>query len=552
MSTVVATESSRAGVDCDVIVIGAGVTGLYCIHRMRELGLKVRAFEEGTGVGGTWYWSRYPGCRLDSESFTYGYSFSPELLRDWRWSEMYATQAEIEAYFNFAADRLGLREFIQFETRIERLEYIEAEQYWLVVPSKGAPVRARYVIAAVGLLSAHFVPDLEGVDEFEGEWRHTGRWPKEGIDLDGKRVGVIGTGSTGMQVVSAIAPIISHLTVFQRTANYMAPLRNRPIDDEMQRWIEEHYDEIFELCAASPTGFMHQFDPRSAMSVSKAERWTKFAELWREPGFKKWLSNFADVMVPGPANEEYSEFVRERMRERIKDPELAKILVPMDHPFGSKRPPCENGYLEVFAQDNVDLIDVKSDPIERMTRTGIRTRDKDIPLDVIIFATGYDAVTGSLLRMKITGAGGHEIADKYSAGPRNYLGVMTRDFPNFFMLNSASVGNLVRAAEPLVDWVADCITHMRDASLAAMQPTEEAENYWTQYTSDAGIRLLRTKANSWNVGANIPGKPAALVTPPDNAVVMRRRREKEAAEGYPGFSFAPQHAGSPAPEAATR
>jgi len=355
------------------------------------------------------------------------------------------------------------------------------------------------------------------------------------MDLAGKRVGVIGTGATGVQLITEIAREVSHLTVFQRTANFCAPLRNGPIDDDFQREIKASYPEIFKKCMETPGSFIHQFDPRSAMDVSAEERLEQYERLWEKPGFGKWLANFYDVMLPGEANEDYAEFVRNKIRERVHDPVVAEMLVPKDHMFGSKRLPCESGYYEVFNQDNVLLVDVREAPIERITPNGVKTSAAEYDLDVIIFATGYDAVTGSLNRMEIRGEGGQTLKDKFANGPRTYMGVQSAGFPNLFTINAASVGNFVRAAEPLVDWVSDAISYVRNNEFMTISPTLEAEDAWVNHVNEAGAKILRTQANSWFVGANIPGKARVLLTSPDTAPVMRAKRAEVAANGYEGF-----------------
>ena len=521
----------------DAIVIGAGVTGLYALYRLRQLGFSVLAFEDGSGVGGTWYWNRYPGARFDSESYTYGYSFSEELLQEWDWKELYSGQPENERYLNYVADKFDLKQYIQFNARVSSATYDEAANRWLVEIADGRRAAGQFLITAVGLLSAAYVPDFEGLDSFQGDWCHTGRWPKEGMDLAGKRVGVIGTGATGVQLITEIAKEVGHLTVFQRTANYCAPLRNREIDPETQEEIKANYPEIFRRCMETPGSFMHQFDPRSALEVSPEERMEQYEKLWEEPGFKKWLSNFYDVMLPGEANEDYAEFVRNKIRERVKDPVVAEMLAPKDHMFGSKRLPCESGYYEVYNQDNVQLVDVREAPIERLTPKGLKTTEAEYELDVIIFATGYDAVTGSLNRIDIRGEGGELLKDKFAGGPRTFMGVSSAGFPNLFTVNAASVGNFVRAAEPLVDWVCECMSYVRDNEYMSISATEEAEEEWVRHVNEDGANILRTKADSWFVGANIPGKARALLTSPDSAPVMRAKRAEVAAKGYEGFAL---------------
>ena len=519
----------------DAIIIGAGVTGLYSLYRLRELGFSVRAFEEGGGVGGTWFWNRYPGCRFDSESYTYGYSFSEELLREWDWKEHFPGQPENERYLNYVADKFDLRRHIRLNSRVQSAVFDEDQNLWQVNLEDGHRARAQFLITSVGILSAGYIPDFEGIDSFKGEWCHTGRWPKEGMDLAGKRVGVIGTGATGVQLITEIAKEVSHLTVFQRTANFCAPLRNGPIDDEFQREIKANYPDIFKKCNETAGSFIHEFDPRSAMEVSPEERLEQYERLWTKPGFGKWLANFYDVMLPGEANEDYAEFVRNKIRERVNDPVVAEMLVPKDHMFGSKRLPCESGYYEVFNQDNVLLVDVRQAPIERITPNGVKTSTAEYELDVIIFATGFDAVTGSLNKLDIRGEGGQTLKDKFAGGPRTYMGISSAGFPNLFTINAASVGNFVRAAEPLVDWVSQAMCYVRENQFTRISATLEAEDAWVNHVNEAGAKILRTQANSWFVGANIPGKTRVLLTSPDSAPVMRAKRAEVVANGYEGF-----------------
>ena len=529
------TEAAEEVEQYDVIIIGAGVTGLYQLYRLRELGISVRIFEDGGGIGGTWYWNRYPGCRFDSESYTYGYSFSEELLQEWDWKEYYSGQPENERYLNYVADKFDLRRDIQLNARVASAVYDEDQSRWHVQTEDGRRAETQFLITAVGNLSARYIPDFEGIDSFKGNWCHTARWPKEGMNLAGKRVGVIGTGATAVQLIPEIAKEVAHLTVFQRTANYCAPLRNGEIDPETQSEIKANYPEIFKKCMETPGAFMHEFDPRSALEVPPEERLDQYERLWAEPGFKKWLSNFQDIMSPGEANEDYAEFVRNKIRERVKDPVVAEMLVPKDHLFGSKRLPCETGYYDVYNQDNVLLVDVRKAPIERITPTGIKTSDAEYELDVIIYATGYDAGTGSLTRIDIHGEGGQTIKDKYAGGPRTFLGIQSAGFPNLFIMPGAGAGNFTRGCEPLVEWVTDCISYVRENEFTRISASPEAEDAWIKSAAEASANLLRTKGNSWFVGANIPGKARVLLGSPYTAPVMRAKRAAVAANGYEGF-----------------
>ena len=521
----------------DAIIIGAGVTGLYQLYCLRQLGLSVRIFEDGSEVGGTWYWNRYPGARFDSESYTYGYSFSEELLQEWDWKEHYSGQPENERYLNYVADKFDLRRDIEFNAHVSSAIYDEYKGRWQVQTQDGRQASGQFLVAAVGNLSAGYIPEFDGINRFQGNWCHTSRWPKDGMALANKRVGVVGTGATAIQLIPEIAAEVAHLTIFQRTANYSAPLRNCPIDPEWQRDIKANYPEIFKKCSETPGAFIHEFDPRSAMDVSKEERLAQYERLWAEPGFKKWLANFQDIMVPGEANEDYAEFVRDKIRQRVADPVVAELLVPKDHPFGSKRIPCETGYYDVFNRDNVLLVDVRDTPIKRITPQGIQTDSVEYELDVIIFATGYDAGTGSLTRIDIQGEGGLTIKNKYAEGPRNYMGLLSAGFPNLFIMPGAGAGNFTRGCEPVVEWVSDCIKYIRQNKFKNISASTEAEDTWTKYVAEAGANSLRTKADSWFVGANIPGKARVLLGSPDSAPIAKAKRDQVAANGYEGFLF---------------
>ena len=523
--------------ETDVIVIGAGVTGLYSLYRLRQLGFSAQAFEGGRRGGRHLVLEPLPpGRGFDSESYTYGYSFSEELLQEWEWKEHYSAQPENERYLNYVADKFELRRDITFGARVASLVYDEAANRWEATTDDGRKARAQFVITAIGILSARYVPDFEGLESYEGEWCHTNRWPKEGMRLAGRRVGVIGTGATAVQLIPEIAGEVAQLTVFQRTANYCVPLRNSVIDPETQEYIKSHYPEIFRRCGETAGSFMHLFDPRSALEVPEEEKRAQYERLWAEPGFKKWLSNFYDVMMPGPANEDYAEFVRNKIRERVHDPEVAELLAPKDHMFGSKRLPCESGYYEVYNRENVTLVDVRAAPIARITPSGLRLEDgREFELDVIIFATGYDAVTGSLNKIHVEGVGGEVLKEKFANGPRTYMGMSSAGYPNLFTVNAASVGNFVRAAEPLVEWVTEAIAYVRDSGRRRIMATPEAEEAWRRHIEEDGARILRTQANSWFVGANIPGKARVLLTAPDTAPGDAGEAGGSVGQGVRGF-----------------
>jgi cation diffusion facilitator CzcD-associated flavoprotein CzcO len=523
----------------DAIVIGAGISGLYQLIRLRKLGLTVRVYETGSGVGGTWYWNRYPGARFDSESYSYGYSFSEELLQEWDWKEHFSGQPENERYLNYVADKFDLRRDIQFNANVAAATYDEKENQWEVRLDDGARARARFLITAVGILSAHNIPGFAGIESFKGESFHTSRWPKERVELAGKRVGVIGTGATAVQLITEIAKEVGHLTVFQRTANYCAPLRNGPIDPETQAKIKASYPEIFKRTRETFAGFIHDFDPRSVFDVTPEERQARFEELWAQPGFSKWLGNFKDIMGNKAANELFAEFVRNKIRERVKDPVIAEKLVPKNHPFGTKRVPLESGYYEQFNRPNVLLVDLRESPIERITPKGVKTKDAEYELDVIIYATGFDAVTGTLTRIDIRGEGGLSLKDKWADGPRTYLGIQTVGFPNLFTLvgphNGATFCNMPRCIEQNVEWVTDCIRYLREKGLKRMVPSPAAEQAWTEHVNEMAEGTLLSEADSWFFGANIPGKKRTVLMYLGGSLTYRKKVDEVAAKDYEGF-----------------
>ena len=525
----------------DAVVIGAGMAGMYQLHRLRELGLRVRVFETGGGVGGTWYWNRYPGARFDSESYSYGYSFSQEILKEWSWGEHFAPQPETLRYLDFVADKLDLRKDIQFESRVERACYDATKNVWEIEVEGGTRARSRFLITAVGPLSAPTLPKLEGMDRFAGESWHTARWPHHPVEFSGKRVGVVGTGATGVQVIQEVAKTAGHLTVFQRTPNYCAPLGNRPIDEATQREIKASYPEIFETCRESHGAFLHTADPRSALEVSPDEREALYARLYREPGFGIWMGNFHDTLISREANDLISEFMRRKIRERVLDPEVAETLVPKNHGFGTRRVPLETHYYEVYNQENVRLIDLFETPIERVTRKGIQTTNEEHELDMIIYATGFDAVTGSFDRIDIRGEGGLKLSDKWADGPRTYLGLQSVGFPNLLTLvgphNAATFCNIPRCIEQNVEWVTELIEHMRDHGYERISPRPEAEDEWTKHVYETAALSLIPTADSWFMGVNqnLPNKKRTFMAYLGGAPAYRARCEGVAANGYAGF-----------------
>ena len=521
----------------DAIVIGAGVSGLYQLYRLRELGLSVLCLEDGSGVGGTWYWNRYPGCRFDSESETYGYSFSKELLQEWDLKEHYSGQPENERYLNYVADKFDLKKDIQFNSHVTAARYDKESNRWDVTLESGERFRTQFLVAAVGILSARYIPPFEGIDSFQGESYHTSRWPKEKVDFTGKRVGVIGTGATAVQLIPIIAKEVKHLTVFQRTPNYCAPLRNGLVSEETQKRFKETYDQIHKRIRETPAGFLHEFDRRKVFEVPKEERIQIYEKLWAMPGFAKWLGNFRDIMTDREANEDFAEFVRNKIRERVKDPVVAEKLVPKNHPFGSKRIPLETNYYEAYNQDNVLLVDINETPIERITPKGIKTSDKEYEFDVIIYATGFDAITGALTRIDIRGEDGQSIKEKWAAGPRTYLGLQTAGFPNFFIATNTAFCNYTVCAEYIVEWITDCIRYIREKEYSRIEPTPDAEEAWVKHANEMGSHTLLGASNGWFVGGNIPGKARAILLYANTAPAYRAKCSEVAEKGYEGFQL---------------
>jgi len=533
--------TTGAGTDYDAIVIGAGITGMYSIHRLRQMGLTALCFEAGSGVGGTWYWNRYPGARFDSESYSYGYSFSEELLQEWEWTEKFAPQPETLEYLNFVADKFDLRRDMRFNQRVASAHYNEGDNCWQVATEDGTSATARYLLTGVGGLSAPYIPEFTDADKFEGETWHTSTWPRHEVDLGNKRVGVIGTGATAVQMITEVAKNVGDLTVFQRTPNYCKPLHNGLIDEEFQKEIKASYPEIFEKCKQSFGGFIHDFDERSALEVDPEERDAFFEKSWNEPGFGFWLGNFSDIMMNNEANELVAKFVRKKIRERINDPTVADLLIPTDYAFGTKRVPLESGYFEAYNRDNVHLIDVKKSPIERFTKTGLKTRDAEFEFDVIIYATGFDAVTGTLNRIDIRGKGGLALKDKWADGPSTQLGMLTVGFPNLFMVggphNASSFCNVPRCLEQNVEWITDCIRYLRDHKYATMEATPDEEEQWTRHVLETADATLLPDTDSWFMGANIPGKKRVFLNYVGGVQNFRAKCDEVAAKDYDGFDL---------------
>jgi cation diffusion facilitator CzcD-associated flavoprotein CzcO len=529
--------------DFDAVIIGAGVSGLYQLYKLRELGLRVRVFETGSGVGGTWYWNRYPGARFDSESWTYGYSFSQELLEEWDWEEHFAGQPETERYLNHVADKFDLRRDIQFRSRVTAAHYLEDTCSWEVILEDGRRYTTRFLVTAIGVLSAATMPRIPGVETFRGQSCHTHYWPKEPVGFEGKRVAVIGTGATGVQTITEVAKTVGHLTVFQRTPQWSAPLHNAKISQEEMRRIRANYTEIFARCQETYGCFIHATDPRATLEVTPEEREAFWEKLYGEPGFGIWMGNFRDILVDREANALISDFIARKIRERVKDPVVAEKLIPKNHGFGTRRVPLESGYFEVYNQPNVKLVDITATPIERITPNGIKTSDAEYEFDIIIYATGFDAITGAFDRIDIRGVDEVSLRDKWKDGPQTFLGILVDGFPNMLMVMGphAGLGNFPRAAEYSADWVTGVIRFARDRGLNRIEATAEGANAWTDHVIASSEGLLFTEVDSWMTGINrnVEGKQVRRIMRYSGGhPKFRERCEAAASDGYRELSLA--------------
>jgi len=535
---------SSGGSEFDAVIIGAGFAGMYAIHRLRKLGFRVVAIEAGSDVGGTWFWNRYPGARCDSESLEYSYSFSEELQQEWNWSERYATQPEILRYINHVADRFDLRRDIRFETRVTSAAWNEAANRWNIRTDKGDVVSAQFCIAAVGCLSMPRVPDYKGIHDFKGPHYHTGAWPKEGVDFTGKRVAVMGIGSTGIQAIPMIAKQAAHLVVLQRTPNFSLPARNGTLDPAVVKEIKSHYAQMRQRARYMPSGNTYIGDwmgTKSALEVSEEERNAEYEKRWQLGG-AKMLVAYKDIATNEEANKTAADFVRNKIRQTVKDPQVAELLCPYDYPIGAKRICLDSGYFETYNRDNVTLVDLKKTPIAEFTPTGVRTSAAEYALDCIVFATGFDAITGTLLNVDFRGRKGQRLKDKWEAGPRAYLGVATAGFPNLFLVTgpgSPSVlSTVMTSIEQHVDLITDTMAYMRGKGLTLIEPQPAAEDAWVEHVNEVANSTLHVKANSWYLGANIPGKPRVFMPYIGGVGTYRKKCEEVVAKGYQGFNFA--------------
>ena len=528
----------------EVAVVGAGLSGMYQLLKLRQLGFKARVYEAGGDLGGTWYWNRYPGCRFDSESWSYGFSFSPEVLKEWNWAEHFSSQPENLRYCQFLADKFDLRRDITFNARVKSASWDDAAGEWEVVFEDGKRARSRFLITAIGPLSAPTMPNIPGADDFKGECYHTGLWPQHEVTFAGKRVAVIGTGASGVQAITEIAKTVGHLTVFQRTPNWCTPLRNSRISPEEMDKIRARYDDIFRRCRETWGCFIHTADQRNAMDLTPEEREAVFEELYSQPGFSFWQGNFRDALIDKAANDEMTRFVVKKIRARVKDQKIADKLIPTNHGYGTRRVPLESGYYEVYNQPNVKLVDLRETPIERITAKGIKTSDAEREFDMIIFATGFDAITGAFDRIDIQGKGGQKLRDKWADGPHTYLGLNIAGFPNFLTLvgphNAATFCNIPRCIEQNVDFVGEMLVYMRDKGLKRLEATREAEDEWTAHVYDTGNKLLAMQVDSWITGVNknvVGRQKRTFMAYAGGAPKYRQKCEEVVARGYEGFAL---------------
>jgi cyclohexanone monooxygenase len=526
----------------DVVVVGAGFSGLYMLHRLRGLGLKARVYEQGSGVGGTWYWNRYPGARCDVESMQYSYSFSNDLQQEWDWSERYAPQPEILKYANHVADRFDLRSDIQFKTAVEACAFDERDNLWTVTTS-GKTVTAKFVVLATGCLSNARKPDIKGLDRFEGAAYHTGNWPHEPVDFRGLRVGIIGTGSSGIQSVPVIAAQAKHLTVFQRTPQYSIPARNALLTEAERRKFRENYPEIRRFAREVAKNGIYTDQPdRGALDDGDNERRARYESRWQRGGLT-FMSVYNNLALDQAANDTAGDFVREKIGEIVKDKATAKLLQPTTYPIGTKRICIDTDYFDTFNRPNVTLVDIKTYPIQEILPNAVRAGDKDYEIDALVLATGFDAMTGSVAKIDIRGRSALTLNQKWAEGPRTYLGLMSAGFPNLFVITgpgSPSVlSNMMVSIEQHVDWIIDALSYMRGHGLATMEAERDAEEKWVAHVNEVAYSTLYPQADSWYMGANIPGKPRIFMPYIGGVGAYRQICNDVAAKGYEGFATTP-------------
>lgn len=525
------------GIDFDAVVIGAGISGMFMLYRLRELGMTARVFEAGSDVGGTWYWNRYPGARFDSESWTYGYTFSKELMQEWDWKEHFSPQPDTLEYLNYVADKFELRSDIQFHSTVVSADWDDAVNTWTVTLENGDRTSARFLFTAIGILSTPTLPNIAGRDTFEGPIYHPGLWPHTPVDFTGKRVGVIGTGATAIQAIPEIAKDAKHLTIFQRRPNWAAPLHNAKISKEEMEDIKSRYDEIYELCRQTPSWFIHRADRRKTLEVSPEDREAFWEKLYSEPGFGIWMGNFRDIFFDEEANAAVTAFIEKKIRERVHDPKTADKLIPKDHGFGTRRVPLESGYYEAFNRNNVELVDIKNDePIEAVTPKGVKTTHREYEFDILIYATGFDGITGAYDRIEFRGPGGVSLKDAWTGGqPRTYLGMLAEGFPNMLMILGPHTarGNIPQAIEHCVNFQAGLLRFMQEHGHTRVETRPDQVAEWTETVLKAAEPLLASKVDSWQTGVNrnVEGRSERRVLGYNGSGVHFRRKTDGVAEG---------------------
>lgn len=539
-------ESAPAA-DYDVLIVGAGFAGLRMLHEARQRGFTAHVLESGSGVGGTWFWNRYPGARCDVVSADYSYAFSPELDQEWRWSERYATQPEILRYIDHVVAKFDLLRDITLETTVVAATWLEQHKLWAIEDDTGRTRHATTLVMATGCLSVPKMPNFSGEKSFRGESYHTAYWPHHDVDFSGKRVAVIGTGSSGTQLIPIAARSAGHLTVFQRTPNFSIPARNRPVPDDEDRAIKAEYPDRRVRALNSPTGLGFVPTKVKALEAPEQERNAHYEAQWNSAGFGFILS-YPDLLLDDAANETAASFIRAKIAETVKDPQLAEKLSPTGYPFGAKRACVDSGYFETFNRENVTLVDMRDTPIAEITPTGIRTSDALYEVDMIVYATGFDAMTGALLRFPIRGVGGHTLAERWAEGPKTFLGIMTDGFPNFFFLTgpgSPSVlSNVLMSIEQHVDWLGNLLTHARDRGAATIEAGRDAVERWVEHVNELAAGTLYPKARSYYMGDEIAGKPRVFMPYSGGLRGFRRRCDEVAANGYPELVFR-EHATQP-------
>ena len=534
--------SNGTATSTDVVVVGAGMAGIYLLHKLRTLGFSAIGVEAADGVGGTWYWNRYPGARCDVQSLDYSYSFDPDLEDEWQWTERYSTQPEILSYLNFVADKHGVKEDIRFETRVDKATWDEDANRWRIITDAGDEIVCQHYVMATGCLSTPKTPDVPGVERYQGDRYFTSRWPHEGVDFTGKRVAVIGTGSSAIQSIPLIAAEATELTVYQRTANFSMPAKNGPIEPERRAEVAADPAAYREAARWSRAGVPLPVAEEGALQVDDDERQSRYEAGWESGSLFGIFGSFADILVNQAANDTAAEFIREKIRATVDDPETAESLCPDNHPFGTKRPCLDTNYYSTYNQPHVKLVDLRKTPITTVTETGIETAEGLVEIDALVFATGFDAMTGAIVAVDVTGRDGARLDEHWRDGPQTYLGLTAVGFPNYFMITgpqSPSVlSNMVVSIEQHVDWICDAMVHMRDHGFETMEPTQTAEAGWVQHSADCGAITLYSKANSWYMGANVPGKPRIFLPYVGGVDAYRQACNEVIEQGYLGFAFA--------------